>query len=221
MTAQGNWNRVFDLSIQVPYDKALLKKLDHVLVLDETAYKQNGSGSSQDAFCSLSFSIQGQEKAEEVAKHYSIQPRYRVHPGYQLAVGFFPEWGKFIQGEEIKVTLRIKNVGNGPVAFQKGGRNRAPRDNQYSFLGIYQGKTVPDKGSSFHFGGLSYRAILKPGEVFEDEVDLTQWFAFEKTGPYQILGSYYMSFSDPADDFGRTIWEDYITAEFWIQVEKE
>jgi hypothetical protein len=49
---------------------------------------------------------------------------------------------------------------------------------------------VPDIGSNVHFGGLATPRVLEPGGVFEDEIDLSKWFAFEEKGSYEVLGSY-------------------------------
>jgi hypothetical protein len=54
--------------------------------------------------------------------------------------------------------------------------------------------------------------------VFEDRVDLADWFAFDRPGTYQLLGSYYMAFCDPDDDSWWTVWEDHATAEFVVVI---
>jgi hypothetical protein len=114
--------------------------------------------------------------------------------------------------------MRIRNVAENTVAFIKGGGNLAARDNQYAFSARLRGKQVNDIGTSLDFGGLACRKTLKPGEVFEDKVDLRKWFAFDRLGTYEMLGSYYMEFNDPARDDWHTVWEDYATAEFTVRV---
>jgi ATP-dependent DNA helicase RecG len=75
-------------------------------------------------------------------------------------------------GKPVTVTLRVRNVGKKAFSFDKGGRNRAARDNQFRFTAEHDGKPVIDISSTNNHGGLSVAPIVKPGEVFEDEVDL-------------------------------------------------
>src|SRR5262249_28752585 len=112
----------------------------------------------------------------------------------------------------------VTNVGDNTLSFQKGGRNRALRDNQYIFSAYWNGKQVADIGSSYHMGGLSTRKVLKPGETFEDRVSLSKWFAFDKGGLYEVHGAYYMEFYDPNASTWRPIWEDYVSADFQIRI---
>ena len=107
--------------------------------------------------------------------------------------------------EDVIVTLRITNVGTNAVSFMQGGRNRAARDNQYTFSARSRGKQVEDVGTSYHFGGLAVRRVLRPGDVFEDKVSLKKWFSFKDAGMYEMHGSYYVDFQDPEDDSWRTI----------------
>jgi hypothetical protein len=218
LSATDNASERFHLSVEVPYEPALDDGPWHVLWVDEVAYRQTSLGSSQDRSHSLGFDIRGRENAEAVGAHFSVEPRYRRHPGHRLVVEFVPNQDEFEPGGDVRVTLRIRNVGERTVAFQQGGRNRAPRDNQYVFSGELACEPIPDIGSRCHFGGLSAVRRLEPGEVFEDEVDLSDWFAFDRPGTYQLLGSYYMAFCDPEDDSWWTIWDDYATAEFVVAV---
>jgi hypothetical protein len=79
---------------------------------------------------------------------------------------------------------------------------------------------VDDIGTSYHFGGLASRQVLKPGKVFEDKISLSKWFAFDKAGVYEIHGSYYLDFNDPDAESWRTIWEDYVSADFTVQIKE-
>jgi len=218
LTSRDNWNEKFYLHIEVPYDPSLEKGQWHVLVVSGEAYKQSSGGSSQKKTSSLGFTIFGRKKAEAVAQYFSIKPCLRVHPGYQFAVKFIPMKEKFAHGENVLVTLMIKNIGTNTVAFQKGGRNRASRDNQYEFVARHRGKQVSDIGQPGHFGGLSFRKVLKPGEVFMNSVNLCKWFDFKKPGTYEILGTYVMEFNDPDDESWFTIWEGYVSAEFSLSI---
>ena len=221
LISQDNWNDIFYLGVDVPYDKSLEKVFWHILVVNGKAYKQDSIGSTMEKKSNFGFKCIPGDQAEDVARFFSIQPYLRKHPGHQLAARFIPQMGEFLQGEDVIVILRIKNVGTNTVVFHQGGRNRAARNNQYVFIARYDGKQVEDIGSSYHLGGLGTLRILKPGDTFKDGINLNKWFSFAQPGRYEVHGSYYLEFNDPADNFPwQTIWEDYISADFTIRINK-
>lgn len=215
--AQDNANTQFSLSLTMPYDKTL-DASSSLLVVDGIAYDQNGSGSSQQQTSSLFFLISGEQRAKQVAKYLGTSIVYRKHPRHTLSVRFLPTKREFLPGDDVTVTLQITNVGTNAITFMKGGRNRAARDNQYVFSARLYGKQVDDIGNSGHSGGLASRRVLKPGETFEDTISLSKWFTFDKSGMYEIHGSYYLDFSDPQSDNWRTLWEDYVSADFMVNI---
>jgi hypothetical protein len=218
MYSQNNERTRFYLTVTTPYDPSIGPS-SYILFVDGTAYPQVGSGSSREETSSLSFDLTGGDRAQQVAKYVGTSVPYRRHPGHQFQVSFIPAKPVFDTGEEVIVTLRITNVGTNAVSFMQGGRNRAARDNQYIFSTRYQGKQVEDIGTSYHSGGLAVRRVLQPGDVFEDKVNLNKWFSFKDAGIYEIHGSYYLDFQDPADDASwRTIWEDHASADFVVTI---
>ena len=218
LSSQNNANTRFYLSVTVPYDENIGPS-SYILIVSSTVYPQSGSGSSQKETSSLSFYISEQEHAKRVSEYMKTPLVYRRHPRHNLLVSFTPTKQEFSVGDDVTATLRVTNVGAHSVAFMKGGRNRAARDNQYVFSARHRGKQVDDVGTSYHFGGLASQRVLKPGEVFEDPISLSKWFAFDKAGMYQIHGSYYLDFNDPDADSWRTIWEDYVSADFTVTIE--
>ncbi|MCE9584544.1 MAG: hypothetical protein K8T20_18805, partial [Planctomycetes bacterium] len=78
-------------------------------------------------------------------------------------------------------------------------------------------KALPDIGSDQHFGGLSVIHELKPGEVFEKEVDLAKWFSFVKAGVYFVHGSYHLDFFE-TKTYTQPVWEDWATADFEVRI---
>jgi hypothetical protein len=146
---------------------------------------------------------------------------YRRHPHHNLLVSFVPTKKKFNIGDEVTATLRIKNVGVTTISFMKGGRNRAARDNQYVFSARLAGTQIDDLGTSFHFGGIAVKRVLKPQEVFDDNISLSKWFAFDKEGMYQIHGAYYLDFIDPESEQWNTIWDDYVSADFTVTIREK
>ena len=217
--SQDNANTRFYLSLTVPYDETIGPST-YVLMVGGTAYRQTGSGASQEETSSLGFCISGEDKAKEVSKYLSAPLGYRTHPRHTLLVSFTPAKQDFNPGEEVTATLHIKNIGTNTMSFMKGGRNRAARDNQYVFSARHRGKQVEDIGTSFHHGGIAVRRVLKPGDEFDDTISLSKWFSFGTPGMYEIHGSYYLDFHDPESDSWRTIWEDYVSADFMVTVKE-
>ncbi|MEE9270165.1 MAG: hypothetical protein V3V49_07880 [Candidatus Krumholzibacteria bacterium] len=216
--SQNNANTSFNLTLTTPFEPQPDATPYKLLAVGGVIYRQTGSGETEGKSSSVYFHISGQDRARVVAEHFGIEPRFRTHPRHQFEVSFEPVKNEFQTGEDVRVTLRITNVGDHTIAFMKGGRNRAERDNQYVFSARHKGRQVDDIGTSYHFGGLSVKRVLKPGETFEDHVDLGKWFSFEKPGFYELLGSYYMAFYSPEGSDWYTIWEDYATGECVLTV---
>ena len=220
LSSQDNGNTRFHLSVTVPYDKGIGPST-YILIVAGRAYRQSGSGSSQEKTSSLSFYVSGEESVKQVSEFMGTSIVYRRHPHHNLLISFSTTEHQFSVGDEVAATLRIKNVGTNDVAFMKGGRNRAARDNQYVFSARLGGKQIDDVGTSYHFGGMASRRVLKPGEVFEDSISLNKWFSFDKTGIYELHGSYYLDFKDPNGESWRTIWEDYVSADFTVRIKED
>lgn len=218
--SQNNTNTRFYLSVTIPYDESIGPST-YILIVAGTAYRQSGSGASQKKTSTLSFYLSGEENAKQVSEYMKTPLVYRRHPRHNLRVSFTPTEQEFGVGDEVTATLRITNVGTNSVSFMKGGRNRAARDNQYVFSARYRGKQVEDIGTSYHFGGIAVRHVLKSAEVFEDKISLSKWFSFDKAGMYEVHGSYYLNFNDPDAESWRTIWEDYVSADFIVRIKEQ
>jgi hypothetical protein len=187
------------------------------LYVGGTADHAHGRGWNKTSV-TIDFYIDGLARAEQVAAFFKIKATMRRHPGHQIEVSFKPVQDKFDPKQRIAAILRIRNVGQSTVAFKRGGRNGGTRDNQYEFVCRYAAKQVVDIGKGGHLGGLFGIKKLKPGETFEQEVDLTKWFSFDKSGTYDLLGSYYMDFFD-SENVIWPIWTDYATAGFSIRIQ--
>ena len=141
----------------------------------------------------------------------------RRHPGHRMQVQFIADKESYPSGEPVVVTLQIKNIGDSPFMFMRGGRQRGHRDNQFAFSAQQGDSMLADIGNPTHFGGLGSFVSLAPNEAVHIPVDLTSWFNFTKTGRIFIRGSYYMQFVD-AEGYSQ-IWEDFACAEFYITIE--
>ena len=224
LSSRNNANTRFNLSLTLPYDKNIGPS-SYILIVSGTAYEQIASGAgrenaSQEKTSSISFRILGDKNARQVSQYLKTPIVYRKHPRHNLLVSFTPTKQEFSIGDEVTATLRITNVGTNTISFLQGGRNRAERDNQYVFCARYKLQQVEDIGTSGHTGGLGRWCVLKPGEVFEDKISLSKWFSFDKAGTYEVHGSYYLDFNDPDDESRRTIWEDYVSADFIVIIKK-
>lgn len=219
LSSVDNANTRFLLSVTVPYEDAVGSST-YVLLVGGTAYRQTGLSASPGKTSTLSFYISGEDKVKEVSKYLDAPPHCRTHPQYALLVFFTPAKQEFSVGEEVTVTLHIKNVGPNVVAFEKGGRDRAARDNQYVFCAYYNGKQVEDIGTTNNDGGWLVSRVLKPGDVFENTINLSKWFSFRDPGLYQIHGAYYLAFNDPKPNSWGTIWEDYASADFTVRIKE-
>jgi hypothetical protein len=213
----NNANTQFNLSVTIPL--ASQPELPVALFIGGIANPSYGRGSDgKNAI--IQFSIGGRQRAEQVASFLNIRTILHRHPQHELEISFRPVQAEFHQGEQVSVIFHIRNVGENAIAFREGGRNAAARDNQYVFSCRLNGKQVDDIGYSGHSGGISAFRTLRPGDVFDENVDLSKWFAFDKQGIYDLHGSYYMEFMDPDLDTPPhyPIWEDYATADFSVKI---
>lgn len=218
LLSDDNANSHFQLHLTTAYDPALSPET-YLLIVAGTVYRQGGSGASHQESSSLTFQILEEDNAKQVARYFDIPIAYRRHPGHKLRVAFTPTKQSFASGAEVTAVLRITNIGTKPIAFMKGGRNRAPRDNQYIFSAHRYGEPVPEIGTSQHHGGMASKYMLQPAATFEDTISLSKWFAFDMTGFYDIHGSYFMDFIEPEADSWRTVWTDYVGADFMVKID--
>ena len=216
--SQNNENTDFNLSLSVPFDEAM-KSSSFVLVIDGKVYHQSGSGSSGKESSSFDFLISGDENAKAVSTSLNLPITYRRHPGHKFLVSFVSSKKKFGVGEKVTAKLRIQNVGSNTVSFWDGGYDRGPRNNQFIFSAFRNFKPVEDMGSSFNGGGFTHLQKLKPEAIFEKEVCLSDWFAFDEPGIYDVHGAFILRFIDPDSEKLGLIWEDYAAADFYVVIQ--
>ncbi len=221
--SQNNSNTRFRLLLTIPYVEDFGYST-YILVIAGTAYKITGMASKgqvvkkKRSTYTPTFYISGDENAKQVSEYFGAPLFYRRHPRHNLCVSFTPIKQKFTKGEKVTVMLQITNVGTNSIYIRN--RYYGYRDNQYVFSAYYHGNPVQDIGrTSINRGGIN-SITLKPEEVFEEEINLSKRFSFEKVGWYVVYGSYSLNFIDPSEDVGRTIWEDYASAAFTVRIEK-
>ena len=217
--AEDNANTRFWVTVRVPYDTSA-DFTSYVLVVSNRAYPSiGGGGGSGNGVYTMDFRVAGKTGALEVSRYLSTPVAYRRHPG-QLFVSFTATKDSFRIGDEVRATLRIENVGTSAISFLQGGHYRgSPRDNQYTFAARFLGRQIQDVGSSDNHGGIAAIRVLKAGEVFEDEISLSKWFAFDRAGSYEVLGSYEMTFYEPETVLSKPIWADYLSGAFVVKID--
>ena len=200
-----------------------------VLKVGSRWYSGSGwGGRTGGPYNSLTFKAHNQAVAETIANSLNVKCHTMANPGYKLFAQFLPLKEVYGTNEPVIVDFRIKNLDERTVIFQRGGQQRGARDNQYGFRAMLSNKTVllqgvPDVGNAMNFGGISVHVQIKPGESFENQVDLKKWFSFEQAGSYFIHGFYLMEFYQTLlnrDTFtpATKLWSDYVSADFTIVV---
>lgn len=218
LISQDNLNKYFQLTITVPFDSPQYESV--LFVIEESRFKTSSSGSSEGVERDYNFQIP-QDAVVSVEKFLKIKAEYRKHPGHRIHAALIPSKKDYKPGEDVILKLVVSNLGSASIAFQVGGRNRSARDNQFSFSLFCDQKAVLDIGNPVHFGGLSQRRILRPGEKFEIEVSLGKWFKFDKEGFCEGIGSYYFAMNPVSGNNAyRILWEDYATAPFYFRIKK-
>jgi len=176
----------------------------------------------------LEFKAHNQDDAEAIAESLAVPCHLRSPPGYKIFVQFLPLKTAYGTNEPTIVTFKIQNLDERTIIFQRGGMQRGSRDNQYGFRAQLSNRTgvrkaVPDVGNAMSFGGISVHVPIKPGEIFEDQIDLKKWFSFDQIGNYYIHGFYFVEFYQTLldkDTFAPETerWSDYLSADFTIVV---
>ena len=182
----------------------------HGLILEGSDFSiaSSGYGATNEMINSISF-YADPRVATQVADAFNVTLEKREHPDHKLQTRFI--WNE--KEGNTNAVLEITNVGDTTVIFQDGGMNRGARNNQFSFVGFRNNKSLPDIGSPIHFGGISVYATLKKNEKFEKSVDLSKWFDLSEKGYYDIVGTYYLEFHSSVHDH-RIIWADYVSSRF-------
>jgi len=185
-------------------------------------------GAPKDTFNVVLMKAHAQDEAEAIAKWFSTTCDLRSPPGYMLYPQFIPTKTEFTTNEPVVVKFQIKNLDERTAIFQRGGQQRGSRDNQYGFCAQFSNQkgwrqAVKDVGNPVNFGGLCGLVPLDSGKLFEDQIDLKKWFAFDQPGTYRIHGFYQLDFYRPPlhkETFmpWNEIWSDYASADFTVVV---
>ena len=220
----SNDNELFRLDLRGagPFPKREISGPTAAFIAGHCLMLYSRSDPAPDGTLNLGASIHTDEAMRAVAKTLKVEPRLRKHPGYKLAVNWETDKPRYQAGEPIGVTVKIKNVGEQPVSFQNGGRQRGPRDNQFGFTafrGYGAGKAVPDTGDPTNFGGIAGMVTLQPGQTFAKAVVLDKWFKLTEPDVYRCTGMFHLEFHDADDGWRRSTWDDFVAGVFVVRIE--
>jgi hypothetical protein len=194
-----------------------------VLVVNGVGMSSHGQSHSSDGTIDLWFTLHGEDEARKIAAVLKTEPVLRKHPGHRVVLKLTPDKESYRPGEPVTLAVDICNVGDLPILFQNGGKQRGARNNQFRFLayaGHGGGKAIPDSGDPWHHGGLSTLRPLKPGESERITVGLDNWFTFTAPDTYRVTGLFELELHHMPERFLRTtIWEELAIGECLIKVE--
>ncbi len=167
--------------------------------------------------------------AEQVAAALKIKTLPRIHPGHRARVTWRPIEASYKIGTAPVLELEIENVGEVPICFAEGGRQRGPRDNQFAFVAMRSyghGKAVPDTGDPNHHGGLGGITTIEPGKTWTKRVTLDKWFQFTEADTYEITGTYRVQLYPTAPGnrlraADYPVWDEFFTGECLLKMTKE
>lgn len=188
----------------------------YTVVLNGKVHTISSSGKSGATENDFSLVLKSNE-VDAAKKLFGFQPIERKHNGYKLDVTFTPDKETYSPSENISIKMTIKNVGEKPFYFRVGGRNRGPRDDQFTFSCEGPDGTVPVK-SAMNFGGIAIVREIEPGKEYSKDISLAGWFDLKKPGSYSLIGSYLLSVYETKNVHSFEIWEDYLTRPFYFKI---
>ncbi len=181
-----------------------------ILVLGTKRLPSSGYGSD-----STSSNVDWQlfpDDAKAAAALFHV-PRQERHPIATLVTGTFaPTQKTYTSGQAVEIVLTLANPATADaVKYTRGGRQRGPRDDQFSFVLTRNGVPLAPI-PAFNFGGLSSMPELLPGGQAQISTPLAGWGDVTVRGHYVVDCQWESAFSpanvDPYDDQHRgDIWD--------------
>ena len=156
---------------------------DSLLQLDAESILSTGYGSDSNSnTCNVFFSLTPVQAARAAAFFKTTrQDRHEI--GERLSA-------TFSVSDSLELVVRITNPPEAsPVQWQKGGRNRGARDNQFSMRITRDGQPVRTI-EAIDLGGLSGMMVHEPGQAIEVRAPITNWGDISIPGRYVVEGAY-------------------------------
>lgn len=204
ISAQDNGNTRFALGVQYAHPPGVTSgdQCPRVVVrLGSDAMSSNGWGGDGDS-CDTSFIVDA-AMATRMANAFHVT-RLDRHPIGEHVVGTFrTARATYRVGEPIEIVLTMESPPGSPsVAWNRGGANRGPRDDQFDFTITRDGQQVA-RIEAHNFGGLSQMDELLAGQRDDARTLLAPWADLSQPGHYEVRCSFETIFSpagvDPYD----------------------
>ncbi|MCC7534714.1 MAG: hypothetical protein IT379_00795 [Deltaproteobacteria bacterium] len=149
----------------------------------------SGSYGSGPTECSLFFELD-RAFADEAARRWNVRRQDRSPVGERATADFAPSRARYARGEAVEIVVTLRNPADAPaIQWQRGGRQRGPRDNQFSFRIRRDGQPVTPI-EAFDFGGLAGFIALPPGGTAEVRTPVAPWGDVSLPGRYEVECTY-------------------------------
>ncbi len=218
LASTNDANTLFLLEVRYPHTQAPAPDAHDcpraVLRLGAQSLVSNSWGGDAQA-CSAAFELDP-ATATRVATLFHV-PRQDRHPlGDQVSGVFTTARARYRVGQPIEILLTLSSPADAPaVAWQRGGSNRGPRDDQFDFVITRDGQPVA-RTEALNFGGLSQMETLPAGGHAEARTPLAPWGDVRRPGHYEVRCSFTTMLAPPgANPYGPTtrgqVWERTFT----------
>lgn len=199
VAASDNANTTYSVSFRYPHPGGSGGSRDcqrGVVRLGATTLLPNGWGGDATQ-CSVDLQVDP-PTALQIAAFFGTTRQDRHPIGMHVTGAFRTARRRFHVGQPIEIVLTMTSPAGSPdVAWQHGGENRGPRDDQFDFTITRDGRPVA-RIEAFNFGGLSFMDGLRAGEHDEVRTPLAPWGDLTQPGHYEVDCSFHATFA-PAD----------------------
>ena len=205
--SESNDNSRFQLLLWLEGESAVREA---ALIVGGAALLSEGGG-SDNGVSTLNFELASSEAAG-ASRVLSITRQDRHPVPQRIAAAFAPTHPSYVIGDPVEVVLTLDNPPGAPtVTINRGGRQRGPRDNQFSFTITRDGAAVaPVDGQDF--GGISQMQPFAPTTRMELRASLDRWAKLDRAGHYDVTCSYETTISPDGarpheDDQRGAVWD--------------
>ena len=190
--ADSNANDAFTLDLRSPR-AAGVNCEQGLLSLGGTVRVSSSWGGDATA-CNINFPLSPAEAQLAATAFHTL--RQDRHPlGERVTSTFSTPHRRVRRGAPVEVVFSLTNAVGAPVVrWQRGGADRGPRDDQFSFSVTRDGQPLTNI-DAMNFGGLSQFIALAPGTTSEEvRVPLASWVDLSQRGHYVVQCSYHTVF---------------------------
>ncbi len=184
--ARTNANDAFAIDVRYPRGVAGCER--GILVVGGEVRLSESWGGDADA-CSLDFEVDAPYAARAAAA-FGVPLQERRPTGMWVTGVFSTTAPSYTAGQPVEIVLTLRSPLGSPIAqWERGGRNRGPRDNQFSFTVTRDGQPLPPI-EGMDGGGRSQLRPLAPGGSDEVHTPLAPWADLSVPGRYEVDCTY-------------------------------